>query len=180
MAAIDRGIDALNQKVGYYAALLSFPLVVVVAYEVFMRYAVGSPTVWGFEATCFIFGVSWALGLGFTHKANGHVTVDFIEMKLGDVGRTKLRVVTNILLFLPGNLLLAVGSITYAVDSWANWEKNSTSWAPAIYPYKTAMALGFVLLLLQGVSKLVADLRFLRSAKEAAPAAAAGAVGGVR
>jgi TRAP-type mannitol/chloroaromatic compound transport system permease small subunit len=179
MATIDQRIDALNQKVGYLAAILSFPLVVVVAYEVFMRYVMGSPTVWGFEATCFIFGVSWALGLGFTHKLNGHVTVDFIETRLGDVGRTKLRVVTSILLFVPGNLLLTVGSINYAADAWSNWEKNSTSWAPAIYPYKTAMAIGFVLLLLQGVSKLVADLRFLRAQK--APAVApARVVGGVQ
>lgn len=180
MAAIDRGIDALNEKVGYGAALLSVPLVIVVALEVFMRYVVGSPTVWGFEATCFIFGVSWALGLGFTHKRDGHVTVDFVEMKLGKVGRTKLRIATNILFFIPGTLLLAIGSIQYAVDSWSNWEKNSTSWAPAIYPYKTAMAVGFVLLLLQGVGKLLADFRSLHSAKEAAAVRATNVPGGMR
>jgi TRAP-type mannitol/chloroaromatic compound transport system permease small subunit len=177
MAAIDRSIDRLNEKVGYLAALLSFPLVAVVALEVFMRYVVGSPTVWGFEATCFVFGVSWALGLALTHQKNGHVTVDFVEMRFGEVGRTRLRVLTNVLLFLPGNVLLAVGSITYAADAWANWEKNSTSWAPAIYPYKTAMALGFVLLLLQGVSKLLADLRFLRERRAAAALAPAGLAG---
>ncbi len=176
MAAIDRGIDALNDRIGTLAALLTFPMVVVVVFEVFMRYVVGRPTTWGFEATCFLFGVSWALGLGLTHKANGHVSVDFVEMHLGAVNRTRLRVATNLLMFIPANLLLTIGSVRYAADSWGNWERNSTSWAPAIYPYKTAMAVGFVLLFLQGLSKLAGDLRFLREAKAAA--APAGAAGG--
>jgi TRAP-type mannitol/chloroaromatic compound transport system permease small subunit len=36
---------------------------------------------------------------------------------------------------------------------------------PVIYPYKSLMALGFILLLLQGVSKLIQDFRSLRSAE---------------
>jgi TRAP-type mannitol/chloroaromatic compound transport system permease small subunit len=163
MLALARAVDALNEKVGYWAALLTFPLVVVVALEVFMRYVLGSPTIWGFETTCFLFGVSWAVGLGFTHKRNGHVSVDFIEMKMGDVTRAKLRIATNVLLFVPGGLLLSIGSIQYAVDSIGNLERNSTSWAPAIYPYKALLAVGFVLLFLQGLAKLVQDVHFVRS-----------------
>jgi TRAP-type mannitol/chloroaromatic compound transport system permease small subunit len=180
MLALARVVDAINEKVGYWAALLSFPLVVVVSLEVFMRYVVGSPTIWGFETTCFLFGVSWAVGLGFTHKRNGHVSVDFIEMRMGEVGRAKLRVATNLLLIIPGGLLLVIGSVQYALDSIGNLERNSTSWAPAIYPYKSLLALGFVLFFLQGLAKLVEDLHFLRSRSRTREPAAptAGVAGG--
>jgi TRAP-type mannitol/chloroaromatic compound transport system permease small subunit len=41
-------------------------------------------------------------------------------------------------------------------------EHASSSWAPAIYPYKTLMALGFILFFLQGVAKLIQDIRSLK------------------
>ena len=44
-----------------------------------------------------------------------------------------------------------------------DWERASSSWAPAVYPYKTIMAIGFILLFLQGVAKLIQDFRALRS-----------------
>ena len=49
------------------------------------------------------------------------------------------------------------------MTSWGQWERASSSWAPPIYPWKTIMAIGFVLLFLQGVAKLIHDFRSLRS-----------------
>jgi TRAP-type mannitol/chloroaromatic compound transport system permease small subunit len=42
-------------------------------------------------------------------------------------------------------------------------ELASSSWAPAVYPYKALMAIGFTLLLLQGVARLIQDFSALRS-----------------
>ncbi|EKD38353.1 MAG: hypothetical protein ACD_75C00766G0001, partial [uncultured bacterium] len=42
-------------------------------------------------------------------------------------------------------------------------EHASSSWSPAIYPYKTVMAVGFILFFLAGVSKLLKDFNSLRS-----------------
>jgi TRAP-type mannitol/chloroaromatic compound transport system permease small subunit len=59
--------------------------------------------------------------------------------------------------------MLTVWSIIYAATSWKYWELASSSWAPKIFPYKTLMALGFVLFFLQGVAILIRDIRSLRS-----------------
>lgn len=173
MPAIDRGIDALNEKVGRATALLAIPLIGVVVYEVFMRYVFNAPTLWAFEMTTFIYGVHFVLGASYTLKVDGHVAVDVFEARLRPRWRARLRILTYLVLFLPSVLVMAVGAVIYARDSWANWERNSTSWAPALYPYKTLMAIGFVLLLLQGVSKLVADLRLARAERPAEAAAGA-------
>jgi TRAP-type mannitol/chloroaromatic compound transport system permease small subunit len=182
MPAIDRAIDALNDKIGYTASFLMIPLIAVIVFEVAMRYLFNAPTLWAFEVTNFLFGVNFMLGFAYAHKHNGHVAVDVFEARLSSAGRAKLRILTNALLFLPTTLVFAVGSVIYAASSWAVWERNSTSWAPALYPYKTFMALGFVALLLQGVSKLVADLRLLRAPETAAekPTSPARAAGGAR
>jgi len=163
MAFIDRAIDALNEKVGFYTSYLVLPLIGVVAYEVLMRYAFNAPTSWGFEMTTFLYGVHFILTLGFAHKHDGHVAIDIFEARLPKKPRTILRIISNLVLFIPTVGLLAIWSVLYAKTSWMDWERASSSWAPAVYPYKTLMAIGFILLFLQGVAKLIQDFRALRS-----------------
>lgn len=180
MPAIDRGIDALNEKVGRATALLAIPLIGVIVYEVVMRYVFNAPTLWAFEMTTFIYGVHFVLGAAYTLKHDGHVAVDVFEARLPTRWRARLRIITGVVLFLPTVGVMALGAVRYARDSWMTWERNSTSWAPALYPYKTLMALGFVLLLLQGVSELVADLRLARAERPEAAPAPTGELGGAR
>ncbi|MDG4554451.1 MAG: TRAP transporter small permease subunit [Candidatus Competibacter sp.] len=163
MLKIARTIDALNENVGYYGAFLVLPLLGVVSYEVVMRYGFNAPTSWGFEATTFLYGVHFVLGLGYTHKHNGHVAIDVFEAKLEHRPRTLLRIVVNLIVFMPTMGLMAIWSVIYASTAWMQWEVASTSWAPPLYPFKTLMALGFVLLFLQGVAKLIQDFHSLQS-----------------
>jgi len=163
MAFIDRAIDALNEKVGFFTSYLILPLIGVVSYEVLMRYAFDAPTSWGFEMTTFIYGVHFILTLAYAHKHDGHVAIDVFEARLPKKTRTVLRIITNLVLFVPTVGMLTIWSILYAKTSWLDWERASSSWAPPIYPYKTLMALGFFLLFLQGVAKLIQDFRALRS-----------------
>lgn len=163
MQTIARYIDAINERIGVLSSYLILPLVIVVIYEVLMRYAFNAPTSWGFELTTFLYGVHFMLALAYAHKHDGHVSIDVIEVKFPRRTRTLLRIATNLGIFLPTIGLLTIWGIKYAATSWQQWERASSSWAPAIYPYKTLMAIGFVLLLLQGVAKLVDDFRALRS-----------------
>jgi TRAP-type mannitol/chloroaromatic compound transport system permease small subunit len=162
MQIISNSIDALNEKIGVASSFLILPLVGVVVYEVFMRYVFSSPTSWGFELTTFIYGVHFMLGLAYTHKHDGHVSIDVFESRLSDKLRIRLRIASNLVIFIPTIGLLSIWSVKYAATSWGMRELASSSWAPAIYPYKTLMAIGFVLLFFQGVAKLLADFRALR------------------
>lgn len=166
MRKVERSINTLNEKTGVLASYLALPLIIVVVYEVFMRYAFNAPTTWGFEMTTFLYGVHFVLGFGFTHLHDGHVSIDVFEAKLPSRPRAILRILTSLVLFIPTVGMLSAWSVIYAIDSWQNWERASTSWAPPLYPFKTIMALGFVLLLLQGVAKLIGDFRVLRGSEE--------------
>jgi TRAP-type mannitol/chloroaromatic compound transport system permease small subunit len=163
MQTISRSIDALNEKIGVYSSYLILPLVGVVVYEVFMRYVFDAPTSWGFEMTTFLYGVHFMLALAYAHKHDGHVSIDVFEVKLPVKVRTKLRIISNLVIFVPTIGLLTIWSIKYAITSWGFWERASSSWAPAIYPYKTLMAIGFILLFLQGIAKLIQDFGALRN-----------------
>lgn len=162
MQQIARSIDALNDFVGRYSSFLIIPLIAVVCFEVMMRYAFSAPTIWAFEMTVFIYGVHYMLAFGYAHKHDGHVAIDIFESRLPKKPRTIVRIATNLLIFIPAIGFLTYGAIVYAATSWGYRELSWSSWQPAIYPYKALMALGFILFFLQGVAKLMQDIRSLR------------------
>jgi len=163
MLKLERVLSALNEKIGFFSSFLILPLVGVVVFEVLMRYGFNAPTVWAFEMTTFLYGMHYMLTLGFAHKYDGHVAIDVFEARLPNKPRTILRVITNLVIFIPTIGMFSIWSVIYASTSWQGWERASSSWAPPIYPYKTVMAIGFILLLLQGIAKLIHDIRALRS-----------------
>lgn len=163
MFKIDRAIDALNEKIGYYGALIVLPLIGVVVFEVFMRYGFNAPTSWAFEVTVYLYGIHYSLALAYALKHDTHVAIDVFEARLSARPRLILRIFTNIVLFIPTIGLLTYYTCVMAATSWKQLEHASSSWAPAIYPYKTLMAIGFVLLFLQGVAKLIQDIRSLKT-----------------
>ena len=54
----------------------------------------------------------------------------------------------------------------YAYTATVNNELNSTSWAPAIWPYKIIMAFCFLFLALQGFATLLRYVRSLTGVRE--------------
>lgn len=159
-------INHLNEKIGSMCALLILPMVGVVVYEVIMRYVFSAPTSWGFETTTFIYGIHYILGMSYTQLHNGHVSIDIFESRLATRKRTILSVITNLLIFFPTFACMTIFSWVYALDSWKNWEHQSTSWGPPIYPFKTLMAVGFTLLFIQMFAKLLQDLSSISNKPE--------------
>lgn len=160
-------IDAFNERCGQLGALLILPMVGVVVYEVIMRYVFTAPTSWGFETTTFIYGVHYILGLSYTQLYNGHVTIDIFSSRLPRRKKAALSVISYCLIFFPTFGAMTYFAWVYAVNSWKQWEHLSTSWAPPVYPFKTLMAVGFTLLLIQGFSTVLKELQTIRQGRAA-------------
>ncbi len=164
MFKLDSAIDAFNEKFGVYSSYLVLPLILVIFWEVIMRYGFNRPTSWAFELTVFLYGVHFSFALAHAHKHDTHVAIDVFESRLPERLRVILRIITNAL-FLPTIGLLTVYISILAINSWQQWEHASSSWAPPIYPFKTLMAIGFILFFLQGIAKLLQDFRTLKAIK---------------
>ena len=162
---ISTAIDVFNRKEGEWSSLLIIPLTVVVIYEVVMRYVFNAPTVWGFEATTFIYGVHFMLGLAYTAVHDGHVKVDIFTSRAKPRTQAILVILTNLVIFLPVFTCMTIWSWKYAITSTMQHELNSTSWAPPIWPFKLIMAIAFSFLLIQGISTVLKAINSLRSEK---------------
>ncbi len=154
-------IDNLNRKQGEISSLLIVPLLLVVIYEVIMRYCFNAPTIWGFEVTTFLYGLHYMLGFSYTDVHYGHVKVDIFSSRLSKKKQAVLSIICTLVIFLPTFTLLAIAAVKFAYTSIEGLELNSTSWAPPIYPFKSIMALALIFLVLQGVSNLIKDFKIL-------------------
>lgn len=163
---ISRGIDAFSTKQGEFTSMLIIPLLLVVLYEVVMRYGFNAPTTWGFEVTAFLYGMHYMFGISYTDVQNGHVRVDIFTSLAPEKVQAIISALTTVVLFLPVMICMTIASGKFAWTSIQGLERNSTSWAPIIYPYKIIMALCFLFLLLQGISNLIKNLQVIFDNKE--------------
>ena len=158
---IINGIDFLVEKQGQLTSFLIVPLLFIVLYEVLMRYAFNAPTVWGFEATAFFYGMHYMLGLSYMEHAQGHVRVDIVTSRLPAKVQAVIMIAGYLLIFMPVYGLMTWGAIKFAHTATITNELNSTSWAPRIWPYKIVMAFSFLLLVVQGLSTVLKSVKTL-------------------
>jgi TRAP-type mannitol/chloroaromatic compound transport system permease small subunit len=162
--AVIKAIDAFIDAQGKIMSFLIYPLLLIVLYEVVKRYVFNAPTVWGFEATTFSYGLHYMFGLSFMERHNGHVSVDIVTSRLSKKTQAIISIVTYLTIFTPVYFFMTVGSIKFAYASTVQGELNSTSWAPPIWPFKILMAVSFGFLLLMGIGSLLKQVRMLKEA----------------
>lgn len=162
LEAVIKKIDWFIEKQGEISSYLIYPLVLIVIYEVIMRYAFNAPTIWGFEATAFAYGLHYMLGVSYTENQAGHVKVDIITNRLSARAQAILGIITHLVIFAPVWFLMTVGAGKFAYTATITHELNSTSWAPPIWPFKIFMFVSFLFLLIQGISSLLKHIRTLR------------------
>ncbi len=164
LESLSNRLETITKKQGDLTSFLVYPLLAIVVYEVFMRYVFNAPTTWGFEATAFIYGLHYMFGLSYTDVHGGHVKVDIFTALASQKIQALLRVVTNLVFFMPVMVFMTMWSVKFAYVSTLGMEVNSTSWAPPIWPLKILMALCFAFLLLQGIANLLKDINELKTA----------------
>ena len=153
-------IDAVNSGIGYILSYFLFLFFGLLLMEVFLRYFFNSPTVWANELSQMLFGTYAVLGGGYILLTGGHVNVDIFCSRLSKKKKAVLDIVSSALFFLFCGMLLVYGG-SLAWDSLSRFEHSQSAWNPPIYPAKLAIPLAAVLLILQGIAKLIRDILIL-------------------
>jgi TRAP-type mannitol/chloroaromatic compound transport system permease small subunit len=150
MKKIADTIDKVSEYIGKAISIFSVLVVVIILYEVVMRYGFDAPTSWASETSVGLCAFLYVLGGAWTLAQDKHVKVELLY----DRGTRKTKALLDIITF-PFFLLyigmMSWSSMIYALESIKLGETSGTPWNPPIYPLKIALALGFILLLIQGL-----------------------------
>lgn len=172
--AFCRYVDKVNEWVGRVFSMLFIPLVFIVMIEVVARYFINKPTIWGWDTNVMITATIASMGAGYALLYKRHVIVDILVGHFSPRVRAIIDLVTSGFFFFPIGLLFWV-ALTRAERSILGRELYSTLWEPPLYPLRVLMAIGFFLLLMQGIVKFIHDIR-IASGREKAVAEESGAL----
>ena len=150
-------IDKINGYTAEFVCFWSIIAVFVYYFEVLSRYVFNSPTNWAHEGMFLMFGMQYMLGAGWTLREDGHVRVDVIYVHLSDRAKAFLDLITSSIFFIFALALLWTGWL-FLADSLKVWEVSFTEWTIQYWPVKITMVIGPLLLIVQGVSRLVKDV----------------------
>lgn len=166
MRTLLRIIDAISDYTGRAVHYLCAILVVVLTYEVTMRYVFNAPTMWAHQFSMILTGALIAMGWAYVHRYREHVRVDVIYTRFSPRKKAFIDVIGYLLLFFP--LLFAVTFDAWK-EMWYSWEAHEvmteTYWFPPVGPSRTIVFVGLLLLAFQGVANFIRDLHLLTRGK---------------
>lgn len=156
------GIDALNEVVGRALIWLVLVAVLISAGNALSRYGFNlSSNAW-LEIQWYLFSAMFLLGAGYTLKHNGHVRIDVLYGRFSKRTQAWVDLVGGVFFLLPMAGIIGWLSWTGFAEAYAIGEMSPDSGGLLRWPVRLVIPLGFLLLLLQGVSEIIKRVAFLR------------------
>jgi len=130
----------------------------------FTRNIINYPLMWIIEMAQFTITAYYLLGGGYSMITDDHVRMDLFYGRLSKKGKAKMDIITSFFLifYLVVLLIGSISSLQYTIETK---QKLFTAWAPYVWPIKTLMFTGILLMLLQAFSMLFKDIAKIRNKK---------------
>ena len=155
-------IDFMSETAGAVGKWFALLLVLVGSYDAISRHFFNAPTIWSYDVLCMSGGILYILGASYNYLHNAHTRVDIIYGSLSRKKQAWIDIVCSIFLFYPLMIVLFLQAFKWAVRAWKIHEVMFTSfWYPPAAPYRTIIALGIFLLIMQGIARLIRDVYFV-------------------
>ena len=164
--AVIRWIDRFSDATGRLFALTQVFLMVIITYEVCVRYLLNAPTAWVFESSSMANGASFMLACGYALYKGAHVRTDIYWDRFSERKKGIIDLASYLVLFFPTMITLFVISVDDAWYSFTIEERSQESIFRAImWPFRSSIPLAAALFIIQGISetlKCVYQVRFGR------------------
>ncbi|MDQ3394983.1 MAG: TRAP transporter small permease subunit [Bacteroidota bacterium] len=152
-------IDKLIEIFGKVASWFTSLLVVLICYDVLMRYVFNQSSAKVSELEWYAFSLIFLLGAGYAFKHDRHVRVDVFYSNFSKKVKAFVDLAGTLLFLIPFCVIVIVLSIKFALNSY-NIQETSPDpggW-PFLFIIKSAIPVGFFLLLMQAISVLCKNI----------------------
>ena len=150
-------IDYISEKTGQATMYLVFVMMFILILSFVTRNIINIPLIWIIEMAQFVMTAYYLLGGGYSMLTDDHVRMDLIYSKLKDRTKAILDSITSVFLITYIVILLigSISSLTYTIETN---QRLFTAWAPYVWPIKSIMTFGILLMLLQSIAIFFKDL----------------------
>jgi TRAP-type mannitol/chloroaromatic compound transport system permease small subunit len=155
LLALSRGIDTINQFIGYHIRWLILVAVVVSAANAVIRKAFDTSSNAWLELQWYLFGMVFLLAAAYVLQKNAHVRIDALSQHFSERVRNWIDLLGHIFFLLPLCLLMVWLGVPYFWEALRNGEMSQNAGGLIVWPSKLFVLAGFALLLAQAVSEII-------------------------
>ncbi len=150
-------IDYISLKTGRATMYLVFVMMFILILSFVTRNIINIPLIWIIEMAQFVMTGYYLLGGGYSMLTDDHVRMDLIYSKLKDKTKALLDSLTSVFLVFYLVILFygSISSLTYTIETN---QRLFTAWAPYVWPIKSIMTFGILLMLLQSIAIFFKDI----------------------
>ena len=150
-------IDYISLKTGRATMYLVFVMMFILILSFVTRNIINIPLIWIIEMAQFVMTGYYLLGGGYSMLTDDHVRMDLIYSKLKEKTKALLDSLTSVFLvfYLVVLLIGSISSLTYTIETN---QRLFTAWAPYVWPIKSIMTFGILLMLLQSIAIFFKDI----------------------
>lgn len=148
------------RKIGRTVPVLLPVLAGMVAFEVFARYILGSPTIWVYDTSLFLFGYISSLGGAYAQQKKAHINVDIIYLKVPKYVRSIFNLIT-IVLAIGFLVLLAKMSFEKFTESMQFHYRTKSEWGPEVYHFWLMMTVSAVIFIAEYSAEFIENLFYV-------------------
>ena len=157
-------IDMICEKVGRFVMYWVFFMMFLLILSFVTRNIINFPLMWIIEMAQFTITAYYLLGGGYSMITDDHVRMDLFYGKLSEKGKAKMDAFTSVFLIFY-LVILFYGSISSLEYTIQTKQRLFTAWAPYVWPIKSLMLFGILLMLLQAISMLFKNLAKVKNKK---------------
>ncbi len=157
-------IDTLNEAIGRAASWLVLAMVLLICYDVGMRYFFHQGSVALQELEWHLFALIFLLGSAYTLKYDNHVRVDILYQSqyLSNEHRALINIFGILFFLLPFCVLVLITTWPFVENAYYYLEGSpDPGGLPYRYLLKGSILVAFTLLILQGLAELLRNYLIL-------------------
>jgi TRAP-type mannitol/chloroaromatic compound transport system permease small subunit len=158
-----RTIDFINRQIGRYVAWAILIAVLVSSANAVVRKTLDTSSNAWLELQWILFAMVFLLCAPWTLLANEHIRIDIVNNLMPKWVRNAIEVIGHAFFLLPLCIIMIVTAVPFFLKSFGVNEQSGNAGGLPQWPTKSLVAIGFTLLLIQGLSELIKRLAIIRN-----------------
>ena len=158
---LSRFIDTMNEKIAGAVSWALLAAVIICTGNALIRYTFNSSSNAWLEIQWYLFAAIFMLASSYTLKRDEHVRIDVIVGRLSKRTQVWIDLFGFLLFLMPISLVILYYGVPFALLSIQSAEMSSNAGGLIVWPAKLLVPLGFLLLILQGISEIIKRIAFL-------------------
>jgi TRAP-type mannitol/chloroaromatic compound transport system permease small subunit len=162
LLTLSRFIDGVTERIGRTVYWLVLAAVLISCGNAVVRKAFNVSSNAFLEIQWYLFSAIFLFCAGYTLLRNEHVRIDVVAGRLSKRAQTWIDIFGTLFFLFPMAFLILWLAWPVFVEAYARHEISTNAGGLIIWPARLLVPVGFLLLIVQGVSELIKRVAFLR------------------